>query len=144
MFIPEDFVAAEDARWMVVTQWKGLRGGSPPIAIEVKRDSLRLGGARTNAGLIPGDGDLGPITRGEWTELTIGMRLSADEQEGWVEVWRDGNIALQRTPVATMDAIDGAADPLYLKQGIYRDEVWNTTHVLYFSRTEVSAPASVD
>ena len=48
-------------------------------------------------------------------------------------------MAWVRTSVATMDVVNGAADPIYLKQGIYRSKVWACTHVLYFSPTRVTA-----
>jgi hypothetical protein len=135
MFAPDDFQTATDTRWLTFTQWKGYRGGSPPIALEVKRSGLRLGGTRTNAGKIPGDGALGAIAKGAWTQLAVGLGLSPDPAAGWVEVWRDGAQALPRTAVATMDLVNGQPDPVYLKQGIYRDPAWTVPHVLYFGPT---------
>jgi hypothetical protein len=138
LYVPADYAFTTDPySWEVITQWKGLRGGSPPISLEIKRDWLRLGGARTNAALIPNDGNLGRITRGAWTRITIGLSLSPILGTGWVEVWRDGRLALARTAVATMDTIDGAPDPVYFKQGIYRNDNWPATHVLYFGPTRV-------
>ena len=132
MFVPADFPTATDSTWLTFTQWKGQSGGSPPIALEIKRDGLRLGGARTNAGLIPRGGALGPLEKGAWTHLVVGLSFSPDPQAGWVEVWRDDRLVLPRVAVATMDRIGGQADPMYLKQGIYRDSSWNCTQVLYF------------
>lgn len=142
LFVPEDFQTATDTTWLVLAQWKGLRGGSPPVGLEIKRSGLRLGGARTNAGLIPRDGALGPLTKGAWTRLVVGMRLSPDPTVGWVEAWRDGKQAVPRTAVATMDLIAGQPDPIYLKQGIYRDGKWTCPHVLYFGRTQVGTTRS--
>jgi hypothetical protein len=138
LFVPADFATVTTADpWLVFTQWKGLRGGSPPIALEVKRSGLRLGGTRTNTGKIPGDGALGTIVKGAWTQLAVGLSLSPDPAVGWVEVWRDGAQALPRTAVATMDLVNGQPDPVYLKQGIYRDPAWTVPHVLYFGPTAV-------
>ena len=72
LFVPADFVTATDTRWLTFMQWKGQQGGSPPIALEIKRDGLRLGGTRTNAGLIPDGGALGALTKGAWTHLVVG------------------------------------------------------------------------
>lgn len=130
LFVPVGFPFATDASWLVCTQWKGLHGGSPPIAVEIKRNALRLGGARTNAGLIPGDGALGPITPGTWTRLAVGLRLSAGA-DGWVQAFRDGHEVLPRTAVATMDLIGGQPDPVYVKQGIYRQNP-TLDQTLYF------------
>jgi hypothetical protein len=139
LYVPEDFVTATDTSWLTFTQWKGLEGGSPPVALEIKRDRLRLGGARANAGVVPGDGDLGPLTKGAWTTLTVGLSLSTDAHSGWVEVWRDGSIALPRTAMATMDVVNGVPDPVYLKQGIYRDSSWSCTQVLVMGPVRVSS-----
>jgi hypothetical protein len=139
LYVPADFVTATDTTWLTFTQWKGLRGGSPPIALEVKRSGLRLGGARTNAGLIPRDGNLGALSKGTWTRLAVGLRFSPDPRTGWVEVWRDGRQVLPRSAVATMDMINGQPDPTYFKQGIYRDNRWKCTHVLYFGPTIIGS-----
>lgn len=139
VYVPTDFATATDTRWLTFAQWKGLYGGSPPIALEIKRDGFRLGGARTNTGFIPADGNLGKMTKGAWTRIVVGMKHSPDPATGWVEVWRDGALALPRTKVATMDRANGGADPTYLKQGIYRDSRWTTTHVLHFGPTTISA-----
>jgi hypothetical protein len=142
LYLPADFATATDTKWLTITQWKGLQGGSPPIAVEIKRDQLRLGGARANAGKIPGDGLLGQVNRGTWTHLVVGLYHSPDPAAGWVEVWRDGRQALPRTAVATMDTIGGQPDPIYLKQGLYRSSSWTVPHVLYFSPVTIGARRS--
>ena len=138
IFVPNDFSLSADATWLTIAQWKGLRGGSPPIALEIKRDSLRLGGARTNSGFIARDGYLGTLPRGVWFTVSVGIGFSPDPNKGWVEVWRDGEMTLPRTSVATMDLVTGQVDPTYLKQGLYRDPKWAATHVIYFGPTMVS------
>jgi len=124
VYIPTDFTTADDDKWLDLTQWKGYRGGSPPLALEVKRDRLRLGGTE-------GSASLGRIADGQWTRLTFGVHWSADD-DGWVEVWRDGERVVERTAGPTMDEVDGEPDPVYLKQGIYRTKKWEVTHVVYF------------
>ena len=141
--VPVDFQFATDTRWADVTQWKGFAGGTPPVAIEIKRDGLRLGGARTNAGLVPGDGNLGKLVPGQWTTLTIGLKFSPDPSVGWVDVYRDGVEVLPRTSIATMDTVSTPTggvqpDPTYLKQGIYRATNWKTDAVVYFGPITVS------
>jgi hypothetical protein len=138
LYVPGDFQPATDpAMWLDLTQWKGRDGGSPPVAVEVLGSHLRLGGTRANAGALPGDGDLGPLTPGAWTTLTVGIRFSAAD-DGWVEVLRDGREALPRTQVSTMDTIDGEIDPMYLKQGIYRSKLWSTIQTFYLSPVTVT------
>lgn len=138
VFFPTGFPTSADTTWFDFTQWKGYRGGSPPMALEVKRNNLRFGGDRANHGLIPNDGKLGAITPGTWTRLTVGMHLSTSAEDGWVEVYRDGNQVVPHTEVATMDTYQGGADPIYLKQGIYRSALWQVKQAVYFSPMQVT------
>jgi len=134
--VPVGFGFATDSNWIVITQWKGLRGGSPPVSLEIKRGALRLGGTRTKSRLIPNDGNLGKLVPGTWTSLTIGISLSTDPTQGWVDVYRDGVDVMPRTAMATMDTVKTATgvepDPIYLKQGIYRARSWKTDAIVYF------------
>jgi hypothetical protein len=139
VFFPSSFPVATDTRWLTFTQWKGLRGGVPPISLEVKRSGLRVGGSRTNAGKLPSSGAIGPLTPGRWTRLTVGIRWSTTAATGWVQVYRDGALAMPKTHVATMDVVGGTADPVYTKQGLYRSSVWTSTHKLYFAPLTVSS-----
>lgn len=140
LLVPADFTTTENGTlWLTMTQWKGLYGGSPPVGVEIKRSSLRLGGTRTNSGLIPGDGTMGPLTPGTWARIVVGMKLSPDPAEGWVTAYLNGEQVVPQTTVATMDYQgDGITpDPIYLKQGIYRAHEWDVPHVLYFGPTKV-------
>lgn len=146
--VPVGFTFATDTKWTDITQWKGFQGGTPPVAIEIKRDALRLGGARTNAGLVPGDGYLGKLIPGQWTSLTVGLSFSTDPTLGWVDVFRDGVELLPRTALATMDTVTTPTgiqpDPTYLKQGIYRATNWKTDAVMYFGPISVTPGSSVE
>jgi Polysaccharide lyase len=141
IYLPSDFQTSTGTDWVDLTQWKGLEGGTPPIALEVKKNTLRLGGARTNAGLIPNGGILGALPLGQWTTLTVGMSLSTSATDGWVEVRRDGVTVLPKTFVSTMDMVAGHVDPIYLKQGIYQNAAWTQTHVLYAGPVVISTAA---
>jgi hypothetical protein len=66
------------------------------------------------------------------------MKLSTSAATGWIEALRDGVQKVPRTAVATMDAYGSDADPIYLKQGLYRDVAWSVTHVVYFGPVLVS------
>ena len=136
LFVPIDFPTATDTRWLTLTQWKGQHGGSPPVALEINRNDLRVGGAQ---GWNLPSGNLGPLEKGQWTRLVVGMKFSPDPTVGWIEVYRNGVLKVVRTPLATMDRTSTGADPVYLKQGLYRSSQWNVTHVLYFSPVKVFA-----
>jgi hypothetical protein len=133
VFVPTVFPVAADTTWLDLTQWKGYHGGTPPLALEIKRSDFRFGGDRANRGLIPNDGKLGGIAFGQWTRFTVGIHFSTSADDGWVEVYKNGELRLPRTAVATMDTFEGEPDPVYLKQGIYRSSAWKVTQVLFFS-----------
>jgi hypothetical protein len=138
IYLPSDFATSDDsAAWLDLTQWKGRDGGSPPIAVEVSGDRLRLGGERANQGLVPDNGDMGALPLGAWTTLVVGIRFSTG-QDGWVHVFRDGVEVVPRTAMATMDLVDGAVDPVYLKQGIYRSTSWTSSQTALFSQVVVT------
>jgi hypothetical protein len=138
LYLPRGFPQATGpGQWLDLTQWKGRDGGSPPLAVEVAGSSLRLGGTRANAGALPDEGDLGPLPIGTWTTVTVGIRFSQDD-DGWIEVYRDDASAIPRTRVSTMDTIAGQPDPVYLKQGIYRSQLWTTAQTAYFSPVTVT------
>lgn len=112
-------------RWLTVTQWKGARSGSPPVALELAGDTWRLGGKG-------GYSSLGTATADTWVHFDVGLHFSPDPDVGWAEVWIDGDNVLPRTNRATLNTDGGEADPAYLKQGIYRSTKWNSAHVAYF------------
>jgi hypothetical protein len=136
LYLPKGFCTSPSAsNWLVLTQWKGLNGGSPPMALEIKRGNLMLGGKHIHR-------PLGPLNTDRWTRLIVGMRLSPERGKGWVQVSRDGRRVVPRTSVATMDAYtkDGvkSPDPIYLKQGLYRSAAWKCTQVAYFGPTVIA------
>lgn len=149
VYLPGDFGFTDDMKWLSLAQWKGYRGGSPPIALEIKRHSFRIGGERGNSGLLPNAGRLGEAVPGRWNDFVIGMKLSPNSRQGWLEVSVNGEVAMPRTAVATMDwssAAKTAADPIYFKEGLYRDTNWQVTHVVYYGPTLISStpPSSAD
>jgi hypothetical protein len=119
--------------WLDFAQWKGLRGGSPPLAIEAHGTDLQItsdAGNRLRK-------TIGRLPLGVVTSLAVGVRFATVKTEGWVEVWRDGTQKLARTPLQTMDVVNGKPDPVYLKQGIYRSGSWQSTHVAWTSNMRV-------
>lgn len=134
LFVPSDFVTDTTGQlWFTLTQWKGLAGGSPPIALEIKNDRLEMAGAT-------GRQSLGTLRKGTWERIVVGVHFQPTTA-GWVEVYRDGAQVLPRTYRPTMGyrTVDGVKvlDPSYLKQGIYRTKSWKVTHVLYFGPTSI-------
>ncbi len=135
LFLPQDFATDPTGLvWLSLTQWKGVRGGQPAIALEVKRDRLELAGASAR-------NDLGPIARGRWERIVVGVHVDATKA-GWVEVHRDGVLALPRTHRPTTTLVDGAPDPTYLKQGLYRSPKWTVSHVAQFGPVTIGSTRS--
>ena len=121
--------------WLVLMQWKGANGGSPPLSLRVEGNRWTLSGhGHTRS--------LGTATPGRWVRFQIGVRLSPSAGAGWVEGWRDGRHVLPRAHQATMDEIRGQVDPVYLKQGIYRATTWRTTAVAYFGPLWIASTRS--
>lgn len=121
----------DSSKWFTFTQFKGQFGGSPPRAMEIRgTDHIYWAGTRTGR-------DLGQITLDTWTRLVIGVRWETDGVNGWSMVYRDGVLKVPKTYEATMDTYNGGADPIYLKEGIYRTSGWTSTHVLYYGPIKV-------
>ncbi len=45
--LANNWTLASDSTWLVLTQWKGRDGGSPPVALELRKDRMLLGGTRS-------------------------------------------------------------------------------------------------
>ena len=115
--------------WVVLTQWKGQYGGSPPVSLEAST----AGTFKLQLGSAP-DINFGNLTRNVWHRITLGALLSPDPTVGWVEVWFEGVNVIPRQTVATMEYQTGTTtpDPVYLKQGIYKPKEWVADHTAYF------------
>lgn len=114
------------------TQFKGQFGGSPPRSmLEHKDGHFWLGGTRPFR-------DLGPIPSGIWNRYVVGIRWDTQAVNGWTECWVNGVLKQPKAYEATMDKLSsGNADPIYLKDGIYRSSGWASTHIVYLGPIKV-------
>ncbi len=126
-----------DAGWVSLLQLKGLRGGQPPLALLVADGNFVLKLKRSSKI----ERSLGPATTGKWVQFVFGVKHSAGN-DGWVQAYRDGKSMVGTVAVPTMDYVNGAVDPTYLKEGVYRGDGFKTSHVAYFSDTVVATAAS--
>ncbi len=100
--------------WQVFTQWHhtGLNG-SPPVEFYVIGEQMRMrvGGSNSR--------DLwsAPLNRGQWNDFAVHIKWSSNPNEGYVELYHNGQLVVPRTVMATMYPGDG----IYLKQGLYRN-----------------------
>lgn len=145
-YLQAPWPVATDTTWLVLSQVKGYKGGSPPIAVEAYKSRLRL--------KVTGYSyDLGPLPVGAWTTLDLTVRLSVHggndgDLSGWVSASRDGVVKVDHQRRHTLDTYvkDGVTlvDPVYLKQGVYRSQgaAWaDATHVAWFAAPVVNGGA---
>jgi hypothetical protein len=145
-FFPRSWPA--DNTWQNVFQIKPVSGGGggPIIGFDAGRNRLMFYGNSNTWGSTAGnifDGT-GPLpggsyrmTRGRWLKLTWHIVFSADPSAGKLEVFgdlADGRGMRTLVPLttrATMKYHDGAADPVHLRVGIYRDPAITATAYTY-------------
>jgi len=129
MRVAEDFPEAE-GNWFIVMQWHSS-GGSPPLAIDLSRGTVDIGGDGVDAPRKT----VGPIRRGEWVDYVMHVKFSQNADEGFVEAWEDGRKTVSKTARATMTSEEN-----YLKQGIYRDESAGGTARIDFDNLRITGP----
>lgn len=127
---PEDLPDVS-GRFFIILQWHSS-SGSPPLAIDLSRGSVDIGGDGVRSAPRR---TIGPIRRGEWVDYVLRVKFSKNKDTGFVEAWENGKQTVQRTNRATM--VDGEN---YLKQGIYRSTSASGTVSLTMDGLRVTAP----
>lgn len=106
----EDFPSADT--WQLFFQWHHRgNSGSPPLQFQVRGEEIRM---RANKEFIWST----PLVRGQWNEFLLHVKWSPDPDEGFVELWHNGQLALPKTFTPTQ--YPGELN--YLKAGLYRDD----------------------
>ena len=118
-------------RYFIILQWHSS-SGSPPLAIDLSRGSVDIGGDGVKSAPRR---TIGPIRRGQWVDYVLHVKFSRNAGSGFVEAWENGKQTVQRTNRATM--VDGEN---YLKQGIYRGSNSEGTVALTMDGLRVTAP----
>jgi hypothetical protein len=101
-----------NSTWQVFTQWHHSGdSGSPPVEFDVYGEDISL------------DVNLqtvwhAPLVRGVWHDFVFHVKWSPDENEGFIELWYDGELAIAKRGAATQ--FSGMTQ--YLKQGLYRND----------------------
>jgi hypothetical protein len=129
-----------DAYWQVITQFKQNFDGSPPLELNVERGQYKLEGGQGHP-----DGpkefikDLAPATTGRWVDWVLHVKFSADPDEGYVEVWKDGQQVLDRfSPEGgTLYPAPDGNDASYVKTGYYRDPEIDRPGTVYFDNWRI-------
>jgi Polysaccharide lyase len=124
---PRDYRVSD--HWQTFVQWKNDGTGSPPLAMTVHGDEIRLSGGEQNNFHEFWEA---PMDRGRWHDFLAHIRWSPSRRKGFVELWHNGRRVVGRTPVATLYRDEhGRAIPNYLKIGLYRSAAIRSTQVLY-------------
>ena len=118
-------------RYFIILQWHSS-SGSPPLAIDLSRGSVDIGGDGVKSAPRR---TIGPIRRGEWVDYVLHVKFSRNGGTGYVEAWENGRRTVPRTNRATM--VDGEN---YLKQGIYRGSNSRGVVSLTMDGLRVTAP----
>lgn len=123
--------------WQTFVQWKSDSTGSPPLAMTVQRDEIRLSGGEQNDFQIYWRASIEP---GRWHDFVAHIRWSPDPDRGLVELWHDGRRVVSPTKAATMyrDG-EGRAVPNYLKIGLYRHSDITARQVLFHDGLRVAS-----
>jgi hypothetical protein len=127
---PEDMPDVS-GRYFIILQWHSS-SGSPPLAIDLSRGSVDIGGDGVKSAPRR---TIGPIRRGQWVDYVLRVKFSRNAGTGFVEAWENGKQTVQRTNRATM--VDGEN---YLKQGIYRGSNSKGTVALTMDGLRVTSP----
>jgi hypothetical protein len=108
--------------WQLFTQWHHSGdNGSPPIEFYVYGDTIQL---RINASTVVWST---PLERGKWHDFIFHVKWSPNSNEGFIELWFDGNIAIPKMNAATQ--FPGMTN--YLKQGLYRNNIISQDGIVY-------------
>ncbi|MHA6794626.1 polysaccharide lyase [Pseudonocardia bannensis] len=114
--------------YSIVMQWHS-GSGSPPLHLDVDdRGRLLVWHPWDNPSVI------GPIDAGRWHSYVVHAKFSRSAMVGFVEVWRDGRIAVPKRYRANMTSASN-----YLKMGLYRD-IEQHTQVVWHDGLRITAP----
>lgn len=138
-----EFAPGSAAR-QVIARWENDSPGQAPLDLRVSGDELVLhGGEGHPSGPRTFSRTLGRASLGEWTQLRVLVRFSADPDKAAVSVWRDGR------PVVDDDHPRGGTlypgQQSYLKVGLHRDRTIAAPSTVRFSAWRVDhGPAADD
>ncbi len=99
--------------WQGLFQMRSATEGASLLGLSVnvhEAGTMRIGSSSESR-------PLGSTPYGRWTRIVLGMHVSSDSRQAWVEAWRDGVNAMRSQRWRTANA--GAAFN-YVKFGVYR------------------------
>ena len=119
---PKDYPSSNT--WQLFTQWhQDGCCGSPPLEFYVVGEEMFLRAGGSNGQIVWS----GPLVRGRWNDFVLHVRWSPNPKEGFVELFKDGQLAAPKTYAATQFG----GERNYLKLGLYRDSSISQVGVVY-------------
>lgn len=115
---PSDYVPSP--KWLLFAQWHSGNPSGVPLGFNLHGTqlSMRVMGHKYDAASNWTGGVLWRETlqKGKWMEFLLHVKWS-DRNDGFVEMWKDGQLVVPKTFHPTLDP----KDSVYLKFGLYRD-----------------------
>jgi uncharacterized protein (TIGR03382 family) len=112
------------SKWQVFAQWhQDGCCGSPPLEFYVVGEEMRLRVGGSSGKVVW----RAPLGRGSWHDFVVRVKWSSDPKVGFVELYKDGKLALPRTMAATQFG----QEKNYLKLGLYRDASISQVGIVY-------------
>jgi Polysaccharide lyase len=137
-----EFARGAAAR-QVIARWENDSPGQAPLDLRVNDGELVLhGGEGHPSGPRTFTRTLGPAPVGEWTQLRVLVRFSADPAKAGVSVWRDGRSVVDDDHPRGGTLYPGQQS--YLKVGLHRDRTIAPPSTVRFSAWRIDhgrAPA---
>ena len=113
--------------WQVFTQAHHTGCcGSPPMEFDIFGEELRFV-ARQDPSQEASILWSGPLVRGVWNDFVWHVFWSSDPNQGFVELYYNGDLVLPATSLATMYP----GQRVYLKQGLYRNAIIVPDGIVY-------------
>jgi hypothetical protein len=148
-----EFARGSTAR-QVIARWENDSPGQAPLDLRVSGGELVLhGGEGHPSGPRTFTRTLGRAPIGEWTQLRVLVRFSADPQKAGVSVWRDGRSVVDDDQPRGGTLYPGQQS--YLKVGLHRDRTiaplsrvrftaWRIDHRLAAADPDIQGPSRND
>ncbi len=121
-YFPASFPRSDT--WQVFTQWHHEgSSGSPPLEFFIIDDEMRMRAGGVSGPIVW----RAPLERGRWHDFVLRVKWSSNPKVGFVELYKDGKLAVPKRFVATQ--FEG--DRNYLKFGLYRNDSISQEGVVY-------------
>ncbi|WP_224364960.1 polysaccharide lyase [Hyalangium versicolor] len=110
--------------WQVFAQWhQDGCCGSPPLEFYLTGEEMRMRVGGSSGKILW----RAPLVRGQWNDFVLHVKWSASSKEGFVELYKNGQLVVPKTLVATQFG----SEKNYLKLGLYRDASISQTASVY-------------